>query len=199
MRMDFSSTRIRNIPASQLCGHFSPGQDAGRFVTLHLTTAELLHCWCDHALWFDAALLLAHALHKRPAIWWAYLVCADRYESASEPQDAVLCAVEGWLRDPNESTRADVRHAARVCEKRDPRYWLAMAVHWCSDAVAIASGVAESAAPFLYARAVAATIDIAAAQPDQAPMRTVFYQATLCRGVAIANGENGRFISQSLG
>ena len=198
MRMDFSPTRIRNIPATQLCGNFSPGQDACRFLTPYVATTELLHCWYDHGLWFDAAQLLAHALHKRPAIWWVYLVCADRYEGAGERQDAVLCAVERWLREPDENNRAGVRHAASGCEKRDPRYWLALAVHWCSDAAAIAAGVSESAAPFLYARAVAAAVDVAAALPRQASTRDVFYQTALLRGVAIASGDNGRMVAQSV-
>lgn len=191
MRTEFSPTRTRNLPLSQLCLHFAPSRDARRLLQPDSTVAQQLQAFCNNALWFDAVQLLAHLLHKRAAIWWAWLVCAELQTRAEIHQDAVLVAVQRWLHEPTDTHRMQVQQGASACDNRDPRYWLALAVHWCTADVSTDTD-APAVTPFLYARGVAAAIDIAAAQKNATKAREDFYREILQRGIIIAAGDSDR-------
>jgi len=111
----------------------------------------------------DAMRLIAHALPRREAVWWACM-CA-RGVPALEPKPLdieALTAAELWVRRPDEATR---RAAMEIAEKggfRSPEGWAAVGAFWSGGSI-MPEGQAEVVAPdHLTGVAVASAIIMSA-------------------------------------
>ncbi|MEM6973780.1 MAG: hypothetical protein AAF577_13335 [Pseudomonadota bacterium] len=79
----------------------------------------------------DRLRLLAHALPRREAVWWACL--AGKQLVADGPVPPTLAAAEAWVFKPNEQTREAAREAANNAKPTDD-------CDLCASAVIFAKG-----------------------------------------------------------
>jgi len=65
----------------------------------------------------EARRLLAHALEKREAVWWAYLSAREaiRHREVAPAHLAALDAALAWIREPGDGRRARCREAIAPC------------------------------------------------------------------------------------
>ena len=118
----------------------------------------------------DAVKLLAHALPKREAVWWACM-CARAIPDAALPaEDAgAIDATEAWVRRPDEPAR---RAAAAKAEKTafaTPEAWAAMGAFWSGGSMAPDGQLVVPPPDHLTATAVTGAVMLAAVRhvPDK--------------------------------
>lgn len=162
---------MRNIPplallrtqqAAELCGSFDLSADARALLASISDVGSLLESLIGQQLWRDAALMLAHGLQKRAAVWWACAICRSQLSEFAETSDVGISplparelpavdAAERWVRDPQEKHRLAARDAAAFAGNRAPAHWAAMAAFWATGNMTPDAGVVTSPPPFLYA------------------------------------------------
>ena len=140
----------------------------------------------------DALRLIAHALPKREAVWWACM-CA-RAVPALEPSalDAeALAAAELWVRRSDEATRRATMEPAQKGGFRSAESWAAVGAFWSGGNIS-ADGLPEvEPAPNLTGVAVVGAILLAAMRhaPERAPQR---FKRFIASARDIAAGGAGR-------
>ena len=140
----------------------------------------------------DALRLIAHALPKREAVWWACM-CA-RAVPALEPNalDAeALAAAELWVRRSDEATRRATMEPAQKGGFRSAESWAAVGAFWSGGNIS-ADGLPEvEPAPNLTGVAVVGAILLAAMRhaPERAPQR---FKRFIASARDIAAGGAGR-------
>jgi hypothetical protein len=79
----------------------------------------------------DAVKLIAHALPRREAVWWACM-CARGVPHAALPAEdaAAIEAAEAWVRRPDEPARRAAAAAAEKTKFDSPEAWTAMGAFW---------------------------------------------------------------------
>ncbi|MBP0464502.1 hypothetical protein J5Y09_11350 [Roseomonas sp. PWR1] len=79
----------------------------------------------------DAVRLIAHALPKREAVWWACMCARSVPDAALPPEDRVaIDAAEGWVRKPDEAARRACQASADKTKFASPEAWAAMGAFW---------------------------------------------------------------------
>ncbi|MEO3473455.1 hypothetical protein AAFN86_16435 [Roseomonas sp. CAU 1739] len=122
----------------------------------------------------DAVKLLAHALPKREAVWWACM-CARGVPGAALPAEdaAAVDAAEGWVRRPDEPARRKAAAAAEKTKFATPESWAAMGAFWSGGSMAPEGQMAVPPADHLTATAVTGAVMLAATRhaPEKAQDR----------------------------
>ena len=141
-----------------------------------------------------AVAVLAHALPKREAVWWACM--AVRKAAAplpGSPASEVLVATENWVRRPTEENRRAAQQIAERAGTDTPSSWAAMAAFWSGDNMAPTGAPTVTPDDALTGRAVAGAVTAAAVQfePQYAPDR--FHSFTAI-ALDIARGGDGRAV-----
>lgn len=139
----------------------------------------------------DAIKLLAHALPKRLAVWWACLAARKaQTPETSEDNLQALIATEAWAKKPTEQNRLQCKTLAEATQFKTAASWAAMAAAWCAGSMAN-EGEPEIPPPaYLYAHAVSGCVSLAASTID--PEKTEdFYELFLAQGIDLACGGNG--------
>ncbi len=136
----------------------------------------------------DALRLIAHALPKREAVWWACMCARLRTEPTAQ---ASLDAAETWVRKPDETTRRAAMAAAEAGAFRHAEDWAAVAAFWSGGSISPEGQPAVEPADNLTGVAVASAIILAAMRqsPERAPARM---QQFLGSARDIAGGGAGR-------
>jgi len=136
----------------------------------------------------DALRLIAHALPKREAVWWACMCARLKPEPAAQ---AALDAAEHWVRRPEEATRRAAMAAAEAGAFRHAEHWAAVAAFWSGGSISPEGQPAVEPADNLTGVAVASAIILAAMRqsPERAPARM---QQFLTSARDIAGGGAGR-------
>lgn len=187
--------RLRTQSLDSLCTLFEWSRPVGSFITPRATFQTVLQSLINHKYWFDAAMLLSHAMPQREAVWWAARICDDYFEVCQlegeglAEQQKVLQAARRWVTEPEEEMRMAAYHAASGLPNRLPAHWVGMAVFWATGNITPDAGVVTPPPPYLYARGVSAAIDLAASLTILA--RDEFYETSLGRGINIASGGDG--------
>ena len=84
----------------------------------------------------EATRLLAHALPRREAVWWACM-CAAHTEPPDLPEADRKAreAAEHWVRQPSDQDRIGAMQQADATAVATPESWVAMAAFWCGDSI----------------------------------------------------------------
>jgi len=143
----------------------------------------------------EAVQMLAFALPKREAVWWACLAARGGLGRSPTPA-AVACleAAEAWVYKPIEERRQACYRAADKSRTTSPAALTALAAAWSGGSVIPPSAAGEvSAVPpeeSLTARTVANAVILAAVMHDpvEAPDR---FRRFLAQGQDIAQGGKG--------
>ncbi len=140
----------------------------------------------------EAAQLIAHALPKREAVWWACL-CADYTAPAdlAEADHAARHAAEEWVRYHTDYLRRHAMDRAEITGFRSPEAWAAAAAFWAEGSLAPLDKPTVTPAPHLTGTAVTAAIRISSVRGD-AEKEKARLRLFLRSGRKIASGEPGR-------
>lgn len=144
----------------------------------------------------EAARLIAHALRKREAVWWACM-CAVHTAPAdlSDADRAAREAAELWVRQQTDQTRRAAMDRAQATGFDTPEAWAAVAAFWSGDSMAPEGQNAVPPAPHLTGTAVAGAIALASVRGNVL-RRTVRLTRFLESGRNIAAGGPGRLMSE---
>jgi hypothetical protein len=140
----------------------------------------------------EAARLVAHALPKREAVWWACM-CAFHTAPPDLPENDRLARelAEDWVRQQTDKLRREAMTKAEAGDFGTPEAWAAVAAFWSGDSMAPEGQAAVPPAPHLCATAVAGAIVLAAVRGD--PIRQpARLKRFLESGRNIATGGPGR-------
>lgn len=128
----------------------------------------------EKELFGDAVRVLAHALPKREAVWWAW-VCA-RKASGPTPEPlikAALEATERWIVQPTEEHRRDAMAFGEAADFGTPAGCAALAAFMTGGSLSPPHAPVVPPGEFMTAKAVAGSVTMAAVieKPEQAPER----------------------------
>lgn len=176
--------------AAEVCKHFPLEEAAKKLLRDGLTPAQFLTALIEQQQFPDAVRLLAHALPKREAVWWACL-CARAVAGSNPPPliAAALQAAEKWVVDPSEENRRAAMPAAEAAEFKTPAGCAAVAVFWSGGSLGPPNVPVIPPGEYLTAHGVAGAVMLAAVQsePEKAPEK---YRKFLAQGIEVANGVN---------
>lgn len=140
----------------------------------------------------EAARLVAHALPKREAVWWACM-CAVHTAPPDLPENDRLARelAEEWVRQQTDKPRRDAMAKAEAGDFATPEAWAAVAAFWSGDSMAPEGQAAVPPAPHLCGTAVAGSVVLAAVRGD--PLRQpARLKRFLESGRGVAAGGPGR-------
>jgi hypothetical protein len=145
----------------------------------------------------EATRLVAHALPKREAVWWACM-CAVHTAPSDLPDTDRKCreAAEDWVRQQAETTRRTAFDLAQASGFGTPEAWAAMAAFWSGGSMAPEGQPAVPPAPHLTGTAVAGSVALAAVRGD-AVRRDARLHQFLESGRNIATGGPGRLPAET--
>lgn len=115
----------------------------------------------------EAARLVAHALPKREAVWWACM-CAvhtappDLPPSSREARETA----EHWVRQQTDKLRRAAMAHAEAANFGTPEAWAAVAAFWSGDSLTPEGQPAVPPPPHLAGTAAAGAVALAAARGD---------------------------------
>ena len=139
----------------------------------------------------DAIRLLAHALPRREAVWWACM-CA-RHTAPAPPPPLAHCleAAELWVRKPADDTRRAAYARAEAAGFDSPEAWACTAAFLSGDSMAPAGQPLVPPAPHQAGLAVAGAVTLASVRerPALQPQRLGAFIASARQ---IAAGGTGR-------
>jgi hypothetical protein len=160
------------------------------------TVSEAVAILEGKALLAEALRLVAHALPKREAVWWACM-CAAHTESTevSQIDRAARDAAEQWVRRPSEASRRAAMSSAKAAAFATPEAWAAVGAFWSGGSIAEAENKpAVVPSPHLTGSAVAGSLALASVRGDPA-RRIERIRRFLESAHDIAIGGSGRLTS----
>ncbi|AFU98103.1 secreted protein [Simiduia agarivorans SA1 = DSM 21679] len=175
-----------------MLAHFEISEeDAESEVVLDTTPRISIERLTEKGYYLDAVKLMAHALPKREAVWWACLAArAVQTPETDENNQQALLAAEAWAKKPTEANRLRAKMLGEKTKFRTPSSWAATAASWSAGSMAGDGEPAISPPEYLYAHAVAGAVCLAAVAKDEdAPENA--YKTFLAQGINIACGGNG--------
>jgi hypothetical protein len=125
----------------------------------------------EHDHYPDAVRLLAHALPKREAVWWAW-VTARRTAGDGPPEEiqAVLDATEVWIKEPTDQNRRVVMEKAEIAEFSTAAGCAGLAAFLSGDSLAPPDVEPVAPGEYMAANAISGSIVLAAVsnEPEKA-------------------------------
>lgn len=146
----------------------------------------------------EATRIVAHALPKREAVWWACMCARAVPDPKATPEDmAALEAAEAWVRRPEEKARRAAMEAAERAKFNSAEAWAAVGAFWSGGSL-MPEGQAEvPPADHLTGSAVTGAVLLAAVRfrPEHQKDR---YARFLTAAREIAEGGAGRMEPEKL-
>jgi hypothetical protein len=158
-------------------------------VTLH--PAVVVEQLMKAAFNLDAVRLLAHALPKREAVWWACLAVRQNPIEEGSVEAQAITATEAWVRTPTEELRLLCRELAEKLKHKTPASWAAMAAAWSTGSLAPQDEPDVAPPEYLYAHAVGGAVNLAAVEGDADEAKNR-YPTYFAQGFDLARGGSGQ-------
>ncbi len=185
----------RKIPypfGQQILLRFTPSEEAQALVVDEQPTDVSIELLVKHGLHNDLIQFMAHALPVREAIWWAACTLEQRLDIWSPMQIQCIDTAKQWVQSPSESLRRKSELFAQRLDLNCGPSWLAQAVFWNGAGSIVTPDLPVVLPdPYLYAKAIAGSINHAAALPhwDKSGQ---YYQTATQLGLKIAKGETSQ-------
>ncbi len=145
----------------------------------------------------EATRLIAHALPKREAVWWACMCAAHAAPADLPPADRLAReAAEEWVRLQTDKPRRIAWDRAQESGCVSPEAWAAVAAFWSGDSMAPEGQPPVPPAPHLAGTAVAGAVAQAAVRGDVARQEARL-RRFLESGRNIAAGGPGRLPAEA--
>ncbi len=190
--MDDSLKKISAKTAYEVCRHFSLSEDAAAHLDPSISPADFLMQLEKNNLFEDAIRMLAHALPKRLAIWWACLVAElVTPVSPNSIHYHAYKAVEAWVRNPTETNRRIAEKAGAVADYKSAASWAATAAFWCTGSIGAEGDPMVAPPDYLYTHAIVGAIGLAAVTPVPDHYEENL-QAYYYLGIDLAKGGSGK-------
>jgi hypothetical protein len=174
-------TLVEIIHASDL------SDEAQALRTEDQTPQAYLELLMKHEQYPDAVRLLAHALPKREAVWWAW-VSAKRTAGEEPPPEiqAVLEATEAWIKEPTDQNRRVAMEKAEVADFSSAAGCAGLAAFLSGDSLAPADIDPVPPGEYMAAKAIAGSIVLAAVsrEPEKANEK---FQGFVEQGMVVAD------------
>ncbi len=195
--------KLRFARAAEAIAGLELAPEAMALLAPGATPAIFLKALIGAGLLVDAIRLLAIALPRREAVWWACLAARGALATApaaapatdAPPADlAALEAAEAWVYRPTEENRRATFPPAELLNFKTAAAYAAMAAFWSGGSLAPpdAPVVVPPGDGLTGTAAAAAVLLAAAALPKEAPARQ---RASLVQALDIANGGSGKMIA----
>lgn len=184
--------KVKAKTAAELLQHFEVAEENQPLVQADMTPLACIQALAENRCYNDAVKLIAHALPKREAVWWACL--AARHAAGDSELDAdnaaAMGAVEDWVKQPSEENRQLAKKWSDKTGHKSAASWAATAAYWSAGSMAPEGQPAVAPPPYLYAHAVAGSVSLAAAlpDPDQAEVK---FRRYIKQGLNLAAGGRG--------
>jgi hypothetical protein len=176
--------------AAEVCRRFALGDEARTLLDDAMTPRQFLDRLRAAGLHADAAKLVAHALPKRQAVWWAYLGVTQMLGPKASPQAAAaLEASRAWVADPNDDHRRAAFTAADQAGFDTAPACVALAVFFSGGSLAPPDFQPAPAPEHVTGSMVAAALALAVVleEPEKAPQK---YDALLQTAIDVADNKN---------
>jgi hypothetical protein len=152
-----------------LCQRIAFSDEAQAAIDRQKPVAENIRTLHAAACYHDAVLLLAHALPKREAVWWA-CQCARStlLAEASQRQREAIDLAESWAMKPGNDKRLKALAEGEAIGSYAAAGMVALATGWSAGNISADQTIEVPPPPYLSAVAVAAAVTLAAAaEPAQ--------------------------------
>lgn len=166
--------------------------EASAMLKPQATVADFISALMAAGLFKDAVDLMAQALPKREAVWWACLAARSRIDAETPPQVVMaLEAAEAWVYRPTEELRRAAMERAEATRFDHPGVWAAVGAFWSGGSIAPPGQPVVPPGDALTGRAVAGAVTLSAVmrQPEHAPQK---FETFLHQAIDIAKGGSGR-------
>jgi hypothetical protein len=161
-----------DVPLAPLLARVGLSEDAARTVQGCVTASEAVAKLAAAGFRPEAVTLVAHALPKREAVWWACM-CARHTAPAADASLAELCAAaENWVRQQTDAARHAAFGLAQARGLDTPEAWAAVAAFWAGDSMAPPTSPKVPPEPHLCGTAVAGSVQLSAVREDPLKRQT---------------------------
>ncbi len=186
MGQDDPSTKL-DQPAAELRDRAGIGDEALGQLADGMTVRTFLDALSRNGHPMDAMKILAHALPKRAAVWWACLVAAEATKPSPEAAEAIESA-RAWVIDPTDAHRRSAFAAAQKAGLGTPAGCAAAAAYFSEGSLAPADLPVVAPPEAATAKLVVGALTFCAVihEPEKAPEK---YTAFLQMGEEIAEGQ----------
>ena len=124
--------------AAQVCSHFELSEPARGLLQPEMKPRPYLETLIEKKLNDDAVMLMAHAMPKREAIWWACQCVRMASGAGLAPQSAdMIAAAESWVANPTDEHRRKAFEKAEAANFDPPAGFLGMAVFFSSGSLSL--------------------------------------------------------------
>ena len=178
--------------AREICGQFEMSAEAKALLDDQISPHGFLDLLIEKGHFTDAIRMLALALPKREAVWWA-ATCVRATLPADAPPAALeaLKAAETWVSKPTEENRWAAKERAERAGLDKPAGWPGMGAFWSGGSMVPAHLPQMLPGPVFTANAVAGAILMAAPLHDSNRVMEL-YKLSMDDGLDIANGGTGK-------
>lgn len=187
--------KITAPAAEPLAAMAKLGDEARALVKPGITVRALVTALVDGGLLNDALKLMAYALPKREAVWWACL-CA-RQAQPEPPIEAdleIIKASEAWVYRPTDQSRRGVMDLALKTEFNRAAHWPAAAAFWSGGSIAPLNSPPVEPDDSLTGNGVVGAVLLSLVQPD-ASAADKKRQHFMALALDIAEGGDGRKVA----
>jgi hypothetical protein len=173
--------------AAELCVLAEVGDEARALLVPDDLPREFVSQLVANGLFPDAVRVIAHALPRREAVWWAW-VCARKVAGAepAPPVQAALDATERWIVQPSEENRREALLFGEAAEFGTAAGCAALAAFMSSGSLAPPEVPPVPPGEYLTAKAVSGSVTLAAVatEPERAEEK---FQEFLKLGLEVAD------------
>ncbi len=188
--------KLSSAPLGEFRPHLALPTDAAALYDACTAAADALGALEAGGFLLEAARLLAHALPRREAVWWAcmcsrHTAIGPPGAAAGEVAAACLAAAELWVRQANDENGRAAFAQAEAAVYASPEAWACVAAFWSGDSMAPLVQPAVPPARHFAGLAVAGAVTLASVRgrPEiQAQRLAVFIRSAR----EIAAGGTGR-------
>jgi hypothetical protein len=177
-------------PAEGVAAKAKLGDEGKKHVAPGATVASCLDAMAAAGAWLDAIRLMARALPRREAVWWA-CVCVRRVLNEKDPPEeaAALDAAIRWVSTQTEDARRAAFAAAEVINFESPAAIAALAAFWSGGSLSLPKLPPVPPPEHLLPTAAgnAAILAGVKGEPEKAAEK---YAALLALGRDVAEGTN---------
>ena len=165
--MSGSLPKIVDVDFTAIRPRIGLSNDAASVLANCTLIPDALHLLESSGFLVEAARLVAHALPRREAVWWACM-CALHTAPANLSDNDRLARemAEDWVRQQSDKIRRAAMAKAEAGDFATPEAWAAVAAFWSGDSMAPEGQAAVPPAAHLCGTAVAGSVVLAAVRGD---------------------------------
>ena len=123
--------------AAEVCQHFDFRRPATGLLQRELKPRQFLDILIEKKMHDDAVMLMAHAMPKREAIWWACQCVRLAKGEALAPPRELIAETEAWVAKPTDERRRKTFDLAERANFDPPAGFLGMAVFFSSGSLSL--------------------------------------------------------------